>query len=683
MESLCRTSVTEIEMLLKQKSVSRYFFVFKTLFPSSGIPHCLFQMVVLLKKLTSGALLSPLEAPEEFRAADVEAAQGHRGSATLRMEAVNTLHVLIANVGNADALAFFLPGVISQIGKVLHMSKTKLSGAAGNAEALGGEIRSLAEFLSIVLKDDQNLPVHSKSRHICKEKSLVSFLDELHHPASKTQEHGHNESEALQKRISIPDIRKSGSVNTEGTRGNFCVEHSKDWIINTNKIFIKLTKKKKKILVYNSSPFRFGILVAMQTLLLSCSYTLRESRLLLLESWKQINLTRYDSFECICVLVCDDSEEVSSVAQAFIGYLFSSNREHLEQDFDAIFSRLIDKIPHAVLGNDETIALSHARKLLVTIYFSGPRIVAIQLLHSSVAAAQCLDIFALCLSQNATFSGSLDKLVAARPPSAGYMDPTAEMKSMRHAGSEGFESTETTKKCVKCLCAARHSTLISTFGRMFQHSNLICQEIEECDANGYARPCKRDEPAPDNNLWHICNHSRAKNNLNSHCLSSLIVNYTSFKCFNWYLLLLFKPSYMILCVFLCVMYVFEFRAPNEIVRSLGAFIYFCGLFFRFLTSSTLTLRGGLCARITCLHDIHYISCIFSIFYFLFHAYYVIDSICWQLHHLDLNPHMPSVLAAILSYIGEAHKILPLLEEPIRALSLELEILGRHQHPESL
>lgn len=46
------------------------------------------------------------------------------------------------------------------------------------------------------------------------------------------------------------------------------------------------------------------------------------------------------------------------------------------------------------------------------------------------------------------------------------------------------------------------------------------------------------------------------------------------------------------------------------------------------------------------------------------ADYVIDSICRQLRHLDLNPHVPNVLAAMLSYIGVAHEILPLLEEPV-------------------
>ncbi|URE23779.1 TELO2 interacting protein 1 [Musa troglodytarum] len=62
------------------------------------------------------------------------------------------------------------------------------------------------------------------------------------------------------------------------------------------------------------------------------------------------------------------------------------------------------------------------------------------------------------------------------------------------------------------------------------------------------------------------------------------------------------------------------------------------------------------------------------------ADYIIDSLCYQLRHLDVNPHVPDVLAAILSCVGTARDILPLLEEPMRAVSSELEVLGRHQHP---
>lgn len=48
--------------------------------------------------------------------------------------------------------------------------------------------------------------------------------------------------------------------------------------------------------------------------------------------------------------------------------------------------------------------------------------------------------------------------------------------------------------------------------------------------------------------------------------------------------------------------------------------------------------------------------------------YVIDSVCRQLRHLDCNPHVPNVLSAMLSYVGIANNILPLLEEPVQILS---------------
>ncbi|KAL8515685.1 hypothetical protein ACS0TY_014383 [Phlomoides rotata] len=58
--------------------------------------------------------------------------------------------------------------------------------------------------------------------------------------------------------------------------------------------------------------------------------------------------------------------------------------------------------------------------------------------------------------------------------------------------------------------------------------------------------------------------------------------------------------------------------------------------------------------------------------------YVIDSVCRQLCHLDVNPRVPNVLATMLSYVGVADKIFSLLEEPMRAISMELEILGWHR-----
>lgn len=46
------------------------------------------------------------------------------------------------------------------------------------------------------------------------------------------------------------------------------------------------------------------------------------------------------------------------------------------------------------------------------------------------------------------------------------------------------------------------------------------------------------------------------------------------------------------------------------------------------------------------------------------ADYIIDPLCRQLRHLDINPHIPDVLAAMLSYIGSACDVIPLMEEPV-------------------
>ncbi|GKE36387.1 hypothetical protein Tco_1459792, partial [Tanacetum coccineum] len=59
-----------------------------------------------------GHWLSPL-----IKAPDVEVGWG-KGSSKIRVEAFITLRVLVAKVSTADQLAFFLPGVVSQIRKL-------------------------------------------------------------------------------------------------------------------------------------------------------------------------------------------------------------------------------------------------------------------------------------------------------------------------------------------------------------------------------------------------------------------------------------------------------------------------------------------------------------------------------------------------------------------------------------
>lgn len=45
--------------------------------------------------------------------------------------------------------------------------------------------------------------------------------------------------------------------------------------------------------------------------------------------------------ETLCVLVVDDSEEVSAAAQEFLEYSFSSGKHQLEHDLAEIFHRFV------------------------------------------------------------------------------------------------------------------------------------------------------------------------------------------------------------------------------------------------------------------------------------------------------------------------------------------------------
>ncbi|KAL6998914.1 hypothetical protein U1Q18_000081 [Sarracenia purpurea var. burkii] len=808
------------------------------------------QMIVVLKKLTYGAMLSPSEASEEFRegvfrcfralilclrlctnsscsckqingfpillvrrdmqslinivpkyeseteecllgflhsqnasaavghwlslllkAADVEASRGHRGSSKVRVEAFMTLRILVAKVGTADSLAFFLPGVVSQFAKVLHVSKTMISGAAGSVEAIDQAIRGLAEFLMIVLEDDANLSGLGMSVnpsigfHANMDDSAVSFLEELRHLPVKTQGQSEmvaeNPSEASEMGTPKLGLKEEESVNSDNVIGSLHVIRTKDWIIKTSAHLNKLLSATFPYLcVHPAAKVRHGLLAAIRGLLSKCSSTLKESRLMLLE--------------CLCVLVCDDCEEVSAAAQVFLGYLFSSSRNHhVQYDFAEIFSRLIEKLPKVVLGSEELLALSEVRKLLVVIYFSGPQLVADHLLQSPVMTSRFLDVFALCFSQNSVFAGSLDKLLLERPSTTGYLQSITEMRAsicftndnrvitdatpsespkfpssqnknllctvedvqkeyqlprmppwfiyvgnqkiyqalagilrlvglslmadsrtegslsivtdvplgylrklvsevrMREYRRESWQSWynrtgsgQLVRQASTAVCLLNEMIFgvsdksVDAFARMFQGYGSRWEEIEGCGVGSEdINPCNIKHSVPFASLWKISKEKGSRSHLVD-CIGSLLHEYLSPEV--WSLPLEHKSS----------------QQPDSEVEAMTLhFFHDAALLYQEILLF-LHLYFWLDCRLSSM------GLAFSVGHFvLANSDYVIDSICRQLRHLDLNPHVPNVLAAMLSYIGVAQKILPLLEEPMRSVSLELEILGRHQHPD--
>ncbi|KAI5332614.1 hypothetical protein L3X38_022743 [Prunus dulcis] len=840
------------------------------------------QLVVVLKKLTYGALLSPSDASEEFRegvikcframllnllpcsdescackqifgvpmllenrdlkdplsrsskydsepdecllaflqsqaasaavghwlslllnAADTEAARGHLGSARLRIEAFMTLRVLVAKVGTADALAFFLPGVVSQFAKVLHASKTMNSGAAGSGDAIDQAVRGLAEYLMIVLQDDANLsrldmPVTVTSVSNSKKyESTQSLMDELrklpvkaHGPSKLVMEDSSN------KVIPTTSQSEKKADSGKGDR-SLHVDRTNDWIEKTSIHVDKILGATfRHICIHPAKKVRQGLLASIRGLLSKCGYTLRQSRQMLLE--------------CLCALVIDDSEEVSAGAQESLRNLFTLIGENqLGHDVAQIFTRLIDKLPKVVLGSEESLALSHAQQLLVIMYYSGPLFVVDHILQSPVTATRFLDIFSVCMSQNSVFAGSLDKLIKSRSCSVVYLDSVSELKAgtnitsdcltimaavpqnskikdiqekgipyasndaqknyelphmppwFFHIGSRKlYEAlsgilrlvglslmtdikngqhlsliTEIPLGCLRKLVseirmkdynkASWHSWYNRTgsgqllrqastavcilneiifgisdqatdfFTRIFPNSRKRRKEVQESGA-GFAggQPFEIESSMFCESSWKVLQDEGLRSHLID-CIGRILHEYLSHEV--WELPTEHKssgihPDYEAEDISVnffqdtAMLHQVTIEGIGIIGICLGGNFVSSGflhqslyMLLENLVSSNYHVRS---ASDAVLHILAASSGYPTVGHLvLANADYVIDSICRQLRHLDINPHVPNVLAAMLSYIGVAYKILPLFEEPMRSVSVELEILGRHQHPE--
>lgn len=145
-------------------------------------------------------------------------------------------------VGTPDALAFFLPGVVSKLARVLNVSKSMISGAAGSTEATDHAIRGLAEFLMTVLQDDSGTRdphalVNSLPGFLSHEnESPQSFMEELRHLHVKAEDripNPANES-CVNAVIVIGELLEKQSPNISGGLGPLHVKRTRDWLEKTS-----------------------------------------------------------------------------------------------------------------------------------------------------------------------------------------------------------------------------------------------------------------------------------------------------------------------------------------------------------------------------------------------------------------------------------------------------------------
>ncbi|CAM8943397.1 unnamed protein product [Rhodiola kirilowii] len=489
--------------------------------------------------------------------------------------------------------------------------------------------------------------------------------------------------------------------------GAFSVNRSKDWKEKTafqvNRLLAATFHMYAFICVNPSKNIRMGLLVAVQGLLSKCYQTLKQSRLMFLE--------------CLCTLVCDDCKEVSKSAQEYLEHMISSSRNYeVESDITEILNSLVEKLPKLIFGNEESVVVANARQFprynltipvrnLSQIIFYALRCpVPFRNRTLDVTASKILDTLALCLSQNALYAGSFDKLVHLNHPQWAYLPAITELNAITQFGKtrnpallEGpkpqmldtrlqgvMENGDNAYKLprmppcfVRFVPESTHRKvgnlgIIKTgSGQMLrQASTAVCMLNEMIygisdEALNFSRTMFRAKQIGDESPQHQADNANRPNTEHNWTIKhktrarSQLINCidNEFEEVNLHSL---GDTAMLHQVIIEGIGIFNICLGNDFVASgflqSSLFILLenliCSKFeIRMSADAVLHVLAATAGHQTVGHLV------------IANSDYIIDSICRQLRHLDIHPHVASVLAVILSYIGVARNILPLLDEP--------------------
>ncbi|XP_024523552.1 TELO2-interacting protein 1 homolog isoform X1 [Selaginella moellendorffii] len=710
------------------------------------------EMATLLRKLVGAAMLTPDEASEEFRhgvvkclasmfqhlppqgdvaermrSEEMAAAIGHLfsvllqishaeaaragvGSGSIRADSLATLRIVVTKVASPDALAFFLPGVASGLGKVIKGAVVSNGrsgfvsaaqfysvGAAASSRSLSEAILGIAELLVLVLADSRSLVTADIATPRIQDQEALGALQKL----SKKAVH---ETRRDEHQLEVADTSMED-------RKVMRVECHERWLADTVSHIDKLLQDVLPLLcAHPVAAVRKAVVEATGQIIGSCQKTLEVCMPLLLET--------------LLLFACGDSSSVSATASHRLSFLAHSGSDSkLRSAFTAVLNRLLEDLPKVVISADEVSALHHARRLAAAMYYSGPRAVFTSLFQSPACVSRFITIMTQSLSLPSTFASSgyiesggykfreislphgasLEAEVAndQLPRTAPWFTQAGKVKlydalastlrlagfsslrgsvdkpsladlllllqsSIRDCASEsGADKGGQLRRSAAAAACALNEIIYGASGTWLDRNNLFgSKESNEWDPLPKADFLSHVRDAIDDvlhdymvsELWDLPVDSQGSDESD---------------------LAILEDNATLQQVLIEGVGIFGMTLGSSFETSgyLGLVIY--PLLEKLGCSRYSVAHAASISLRAISHHSGYVSVQKLVVANLDH---VVDSLCRQLRHISMYPHAPEFLTAILQQTGAAADLLPLLEEPMRGLLQELEIPGRHHHP---